>query len=357
MTRCARLSAPLCVLFAVSVSLADTKPVELGRIDWLRKLDKAKAQSKSLDKPILILFDEVPGCQTCKDFGRGPLSHPIVVDAATELFVPVVIYNNVEEGPDRIVLGKYREPPWNNPVVRFLNARGTDLIPRDAGDYSTAGLLSRMVQARKSAGESIPAYLRLVNFEYNPSGRETATFAMHCYWVGEQKLGSLDGVLATRIGMLAGREVVELDFDPAIVSYEALVKKAKQFECADRVFARTDAQVAKVTEIVGDDVVRTDDAVDTSTTQQHHLAQEPAYHYLPLTQLQATRVNAAIASDQDPDVYLSPGQRRMKARIAKLIATDRDALEKLNVDRTPDGLPTYARKLSDLLTGKSDQSE
>ena len=37
------------------------QPVELGNVKWLRDLDKAVASSKEGNKPIAILFQEVPG--------------------------------------------------------------------------------------------------------------------------------------------------------------------------------------------------------------------------------------------------------------------------------------------------------
>ena len=38
----------------------DTR-VETGRVNWLRNLDEAKKLSASTDKPILLLFQEIPG--------------------------------------------------------------------------------------------------------------------------------------------------------------------------------------------------------------------------------------------------------------------------------------------------------
>jgi hypothetical protein len=37
------------------------QPVELGHVKWLRDLDQAVANSKEQEKPIAILFQEVPG--------------------------------------------------------------------------------------------------------------------------------------------------------------------------------------------------------------------------------------------------------------------------------------------------------
>lgn len=48
-----------------SVAVADAKDssrqIETGQVNWLRNLDEAKELSASADKPILILFQEIPG--------------------------------------------------------------------------------------------------------------------------------------------------------------------------------------------------------------------------------------------------------------------------------------------------------
>ena len=44
-------------------------PTELGRVDWLRNYDEAAEASRASGKPIFLLFQEVPGCATCVNFG------------------------------------------------------------------------------------------------------------------------------------------------------------------------------------------------------------------------------------------------------------------------------------------------
>ena len=343
----------VCGFIAVCLLLANLarseQPVELGRVAWLRDYDAARKLSAKSGKPMLVLFDEVPGCATCQQFGNGPLSHPLVVDAAQE-FIPVAVYNNVS-GKDAVWLKRFEEPAWNNPIVRFVSAEERDLIPRKSGVYSVGEVFSRMVMSLERAERPVPEYLKIAKAEYAPAKRETATFAMFCYWEGEKRLGDIDGVIGTRIGMLKGREVVELDFDPTVVPYESLVKQAMQMDCAHTVFARSDEQAQVARKLAGNRVAQTDEAVDTGTQQQYHLAHYKQYYLLPLSPLQATRANASIANRQRPDHLLSPSQLKLRDRLQQLLDDPNGAqrLAKLKPDRSSAGLVDYARELSSAL--------
>jgi len=346
-------AADVALLFGGTHAAAEGEtPIEFGRVAWLADFDRAAACSKETGKPILLLFQEVPGCSTCQRFGAGPLSHPLLVDASRE-FIPLAIRNNVK-GQQRTILERFGEPAWNNPVVRFVDSAGADVIPRKAGVYSTGELLGRMLAALEAAERPAPKYLELVAFEYAPQQQQWATFAMHCYWVGEQRLGRLPGVLATRIGMLRRQEVVDVKFDPTVIAFADLLAKAEELQCARTVFARSDGQQAAARQRGGLTVVRTDEPTDTSTTQQYHLARHKAYHLLPLTALQATKVNAALAAGEDPDPWLSPSQLEMKQRIDAQISKQPKALSRLTPDRSPASLVGYNHQLETALRQPED---
>lgn len=55
----------LCTLFLAAILTGCTASggdnVELGTVDWLRSYPEAVAKAKESGKPILILFQEVPG--------------------------------------------------------------------------------------------------------------------------------------------------------------------------------------------------------------------------------------------------------------------------------------------------------
>jgi len=120
-------SAPGDAGAAGKAAAAVEQRIELGQIRWGRDLDAAKAASKKSGKPVLVLFQEVPGCLTCQNFGRVVLRHPLLVEAAESAFEPVLVYNN-RKGWDADVLRSFNEPSWNNPVVRYLDSDGRDLV-------------------------------------------------------------------------------------------------------------------------------------------------------------------------------------------------------------------------------------
>ena len=56
-----------------------------------------------------------------------------------------------------------------------------------------------------------------------PEKLESATFGMGCYWTYESRWGSFPGVVRTRVGFSDGAEVVQMDFDPRVISYANLL--------------------------------------------------------------------------------------------------------------------------------------
>lgn len=45
----------------VTPAADSSQQIETGQVNWLRNLDEAKKLSASADKPILLLFQEIPG--------------------------------------------------------------------------------------------------------------------------------------------------------------------------------------------------------------------------------------------------------------------------------------------------------
>ena len=139
----ARTLIPVACLAAALSAGASAGAPELGVIDWGRDLNTALAESERSGRPALVLFDEVPGCETCISYGRDVLSHPLIVEAAESLFVPVAVFNNID-GADREILLSFGEPTWNNPDVRIIDHDRNPLADRLADDYTVGGLARAM---------------------------------------------------------------------------------------------------------------------------------------------------------------------------------------------------------------------
>jgi len=134
------------------------QPEEAGKVAWGRDLDAALASSKQSGKPVFALFQEIPGCAGCKQFGRDVMSNPLLVEAIETEFTPLLIHNN-KGGRDAEVLKRFGEPAWNYQVVRFFNAQAEDIIPRKDQVWDTGGIAERMIatltQAKRGGVKSV----------------------------------------------------------------------------------------------------------------------------------------------------------------------------------------------------------
>ena len=294
---------------------AAPQPEELGTVRWGRSLEEAWPRSAETGRPVFALFQEVPGCATCVAFGAQVLSHPLLVEAIEDEFVPVAIHNN-GGGTDRAALERFGEPAWNNPVVRFLSADGRDLLLRRDRIWSAGAIAERMVLALTAGGRPVPRYLRELAYELRDRVPQRAVFGTHCYWEGEGCLGGLPGVLATRAAWWDGREVVEVTFDPERTGYRGLLAAVKLRGCADGVVALSPSQRGVAEEIFGAAATFAGAAprAASEADQKRHL-RGSRLAALDLHGLQALRVNAALWAGADPLAWLSPRQRaRVSAR-------------------------------------------
>lgn len=244
-------------------------PVEVGKVMWIRDYDEAVAAGKKSGKPLFVLFQEVPGCSGCQQFGRAVLSDAKVVKAIEENFTPLLIHNN-KGGKDAEVLKKFEEPAWNYQVVRFLNAQGKDLIPRKDRVWEASELLERMKLALEKAGR--PAM--------KTTSINRVAISQYCFWTGEMKLGAMDGVTCTEAGFLNGSEVTLVDYDPAKISLAELTRKATEAGVASKVFTQWKDGYEKA-----------------PLSDQKRQLQGTKYAKMELTPEQATKVNAFARSD------------------------------------------------------------
>ncbi|HRI01221.1 MAG TPA: VPGUxxT family thioredoxin-like (seleno)protein, type 2 [Saprospiraceae bacterium] len=297
-----RKSSSFLLCFLFQFSLFARQPVELGLVHWSRDLKKSQELSKQNKKPIFILFQEVPGCSTCQRYGHDVMSHPLIVEAIEYYFNPVCIYNN-EAGKDREALEYFKEPSWNNPVVRIVDSELNSIGERLHSNYSPFAVVNKINLSILRSGKLIPEYLRLLEEELlaGEQGKETITVGMYCFWSGEKVYGAIDGVVSTQAGFMGGSEVVQIHYNPKKTTADEIVARGSQQNCADRVFLQKHQNIqAKIT------------SKEISTFKADHqikyYLQQSTLRFVPMTEIQAARVNSALAQGKSAEHFLSPNQ-------------------------------------------------
>ena len=268
---------------------AQNNPVELGDVHWLRSFDEAQARSKKEEKPILILFQEIPGCETCKNYGSKVLTQPLIVEAIETEFIPLAIHNN-KGGHDAEILRRFNEASWNNPVVHIVDSEGSNVVPKLSGNYTIAGISTLMTNALIKQNGKAPVYLQLLTDELTAQQKGTAkaTYSMYCFWTGETLFGKLNGVVKTTAGFESGKEVVAVEFNPSVITKSELDKIAQNQKCS----------------------VSAGGGFRPDATPKYYLSNS-SYKNIPMSEIQKCRVNSALGEGQDPKAFLSGRQIAM----------------------------------------------
>lgn len=328
------------------------QPVELGNVKWGRDFDKALAESKTTGKPLMVLFDEVPGCSGCKGYGRVLLSQPLLVEAAETLFVPVFIRNNdrAANSADTKLLRRFKEQAWNYPVVRFMNADAKDIAPASRTWSMRRGarseLLTNMAKALDAAKRPKPKYFELFVAQYGAKATATINFAMGCFWSGEASLGALDGVIRTRIGYHklapSAREIVEVVYDTERTDFQTIAQAAKQLRCAQWIIlSKDDPNFETARNIFSGKGLKISSEPctfkDNDYNYQVRIYRQPGYFFNAITPLQATRMHG---DQPNRASYLSPRQdvlrKRIEAQFRSLDKNDRKVLfERMKAELNP----------------------
>lgn len=271
---------------------------ELGAVPWRRDFSAAMTEAKERDLPVLLLFQEIPGCSTCVNFGQDVLANPLMVEMIEAYFVPLAIFNN-RDGADAEVLRRFHEPAWNNPVVYFLSPDGDSLVPKLTNRYDLISLHDKISGALTTSGTTVPEWFALLRGDLliEAGIADRRRYETPCFWSGETSLAQLPGVLSTDAGWIEGEEVVEIYFDPTSTSADELdrLARAEIFQPTDKRPFRLDAQ------------------------PQFYLAKTP-WSSVPMTRAQRTRINLEVAYGRDPSRYLSPRQ----LQVADSTDADRD---------------------------------
>ena len=240
------------------------------------------------------------------------LAQPLIVEALEDSFVPLAVYNNTG-GKDREILSRFKEPSWNYQVMRFMDPSLKDIVPRKDKVWTVNATANRLVEALKKNNSEVPSYLTNVLIpETNPANKYAA-FAMYCFWTGEAKLGSLDGVIATEAGFYDGHEVVVVKYNENDINLLKLVAEAEKFDCASAVYLTSETDRDLITDKTRLTNVKLFNPKSgyrraPDSDQKKQISKMTKLDSLGLTPMQWTKLNSLRTSGDSHQTWLSPRQ-------------------------------------------------
>lgn len=270
----------------------ENQNIELGKVSWFKSYEHALQLSHEKAKPILLFFQEIPGCSACVNYGREVLSHPVMVEIIENEFIPLAIYNN-KLGPDEEVLWLYNEPAWNNPVAHFIDESGKDIIEKLENNYQPLSMLIKIIDTLDKSKGSVPNYINAFKNELliKYGHTEMAIYETPCFWSGETTFAQNEAVYSTLPGFIGPREVVKIQFDPKKTSKVQL----DEFAIEQGFFSIGNYESFRVDK------------------DPEYYLKKTNYKFLPLTFTQRMMINHSLPYKKDPTIWLSPKQKKWLA--------------------------------------------
>lgn len=290
------------IFLMIGISVSAQNNEELGNVKWLRNYNEALRISAQSKKPIFILFQEVPGCSTCRNFGNEVLKNPLIVEAIETYFTPLAIFNN-KSGQDAEILKKYNEPAWNNPVCLIVDKSGSELLPRLSNHYSEGSVVRYIRKGIDASNQLVPKYIQIIEQEYNAIKKELV-LEMHCFWTGEKHVAEIPGVVSTMPGFSNGKEVVKVEFDASLTDEKKIITAAKKSNIAEAVHVNESGKkIFKDQNIVVKNLQKF-----TPDKDIHYYLKNSDYTNVPMSKAQASRANSLLGQGLEATIILSPRQ-------------------------------------------------
>ena len=216
---------------------------ELGFMQFAyNDIAEAGDYAARVDKPILALLTEIPSDE---DFCEEVLAHPLLVEAMTTLFVPVLIVQEVT--PDTPVQRTTAGRRCRARISLYAPTTLESLLDDDAensmssslygDDLTCIGLIRAMIQALVKLEKPIPKYLETLRQE------QVADTAVKILVLGARESGraeveyaGIPGVVAAKGSFLNGQRVCVITYDHQRVSYSVLLRHALQHSLCDSVY-------------------------------------------------------------------------------------------------------------------------
>ena len=301
---------------------------ELGQLKFrynASSFQNALEESRSTDKPVLVVFHDIRASATAIAFGKTVLSHPLLIEAAESMFVTVLV-DMAGTNPDDVqIISKYHENRHNDTVVRIVNGKGNDLAIRLEGSCCSVGNIARAMRGALERKElQVPNYLKFLEAEYSARvdvpcqasrGAKEIVFKTEATTKAEIDFAELNGVIDVECGYLCGSKAVKVTYNHDVIDCKAIFFHAifhldiESVHCTDTDQKTSiDVQLGKVDS--PPKLVELGSNRFTRGKHPKHFLRTTLLRYVPLTSLQALQANLAVSKNRFEfiDEVLSPRQ-------------------------------------------------
>jgi hypothetical protein len=296
---------------------------ELGAVRYeTSSVEEAKKIAQERNMPIFCIQAEVPGDI---ESGKDVLSHPLIVEALESMFVCAAPKIPRKEFEDRYKPSAGRKA-WYT-TINFLDANGEELVPAIGGDTLVVPVIvDCIVRVLTQCKRPIPRYVSLLQEEQcgkstiGCSGRakrncRCIVFGIHDYDRTEVEFAKIDGVLATICGTYIGNRVIRIVYNPKVLSFTTILHYSTERHLADTIYYQTqDEKVAAQMEtsrlVEKPAIVKMEHLFKIVVHDMKSALRRSLLGKVPLTDLQATRINLLIHQGQFHEAtrLLSPRQ-------------------------------------------------
>lgn len=304
----ALLAVLLAVAPGVRASDGPTATTALGGVPWMLDADTARARSAESGRPLVVVEAAPRGAAD----GAGVLnggSDPLLVEALRELVVPLLLQAEAPLGDAQRADGPAPPPTLERPRPDGPQAHDPEGAATPHAPEDDPAALARLVTgALNDAQRPVPAWLELVAQGSQAADAQTTTLVTTCFWEGQAHYGGLRHVVDVRVAWRGGHEVVEVDHLPGLPVATLLDPDVAPACLRGLVAGAPDAAAAAEARRLP--VLPDHGARPARPEDRLHALRGSPLRALPLTRLQALRVNAALAHAASSSAHLPHGVAR-----------------------------------------------
>lgn len=230
------------------------------------------------------------------------------------------------------------------PVVRILAPNGIALAEVRPGPRRIAAVLRSLIEGCVLLDQRVPNWVRLELARLEACDACSIRFDVPAEGGADLRLGAMTGILGVRAEHRVDREHLEVHFDPRRISPRSLILAADGGRGVLRLYT-DDAEQRELGEELLEEEVRPLPLGEAPLPPSETHLSRSDLALVPLTRIQATRIESTLAREERVEALLSPNQWTWRNRLRHARATRPEVLEGLVRVREDAGLADYILEL------------